>query len=317
MSDNTLKVVGIDVSKAQLDVALSSTDECWSVANEAEGIAQLIKRLRRIKPQLVVLEPTGGYETRCTGELAAAGFAVAVVNPRQIRDFARATGTLAKTDRIDARVIAAFGVAVRPEVRPVEDEQAQELKALMARHGQLVQMIGAEKNRLHGAPKVLRKQIKKHIQWLERELRDTDNGLKQRIRHSPIWKERDDLLRSVPGVGPVTSQQVISDLPELGRLDRHKIAALVGLAPFNRDSGTLRGRRSVWGGRARVRAVLYMATISAIRCNPAIRAMYRRLIDAGKPPKVAITACMRKLLVTLNAIVRDGTAWRDVSMQPS
>ena len=235
---------------------------------------------------------------------------MAVVNPRQVRAFARATGRLAKTDRIDAGVLAQFAQAIRPALRPLKDEATQELEALVTRRRQLVAMLSTEKNRLHGVSKALRRDLKAHIQWLERRIRDTDNRLKLRVKDSEVWRVNDDLLRSVPGVGPVSAFTLMASLPELGSLSRRQIAALVGVAPFNRDSGTLRGTRTVWGGRAQVRAVLYMAAVSAMRCNPVIRAFYRRLTNAGKPNKVALTACMRKLLIILNAIVRTQTPWQ-------
>lgn len=302
--------VGIDVSKSQLDVAVLPTVEAWQVSNDEAGHQQLVKRLKLLKPALVVLEATGGLELSVTVALAGAGLPVVVVNPRQVRDFAKATGTLAKTDRIDAAIIARFGAVLRPPLRPLKDEALQALDALVVRRRQLVDMLTAEKNRLSIAPKAIRRDIKQHIAWLERQQRDVDNGLKQAIKSSPVWCEQDDLIQSVPGVGPVLSVSLLADLPELGHLDRRQISALVGVAPFNRDSGTLRGRRTIFGGRGALRAVLYMSALAAIRCNPVIKAFYQRLIAAGKAHKIALTACMRKLLTILNAIVKSGQPWK-------
>lgn len=302
--------VGIDVSKRQLDVALRPSQACWTVTNDEAGVESLRERLVAESPQSIVLEASGGYETLVSTILAAAGLPLAVVNPRQVRDFARSTGRLAKTDRIDAQVLAAFAEALRPAVRALKDDATRELDALVTRRQQLVGMLAAEKNRLAGAAKPLRPDIKAHITWLERRLHNLDNELKQRVKTSAVWRVTDNLVQSVPGVGRVSAFTLLASLPELGTLSRRKISALVGVAPFNRDSGTLRGRRTVWGGRGNVRTTLYMATVSATRCNPVIRAFYQRLIAAGKPPKLALTACMRKLLVILNAIVRDQTPWR-------
>jgi len=269
----------------------------------------LAGRLRKLGPALIVLEASGGLELAVVGELAAAQLPVAVVNPRQVRDFARSTGQLAKTDALDARVLALFAERVRPPLRELPDQQTRELQALVSRRRELVEMLTAERNRLLSAPSVLRKRIARHITWLERELKQADRDLDQALRNSPLWREQEDLLRGVPGVGPVLCATLIASLPELGRLNRREIAALAGVAPLNRDSGTLRGRRMVWGGRASVRAALYMATLTATRHNPAIAAFYRRLRAAGKPPKVALTAAMRKLLITLNAILKHRTSW--------
>jgi transposase len=311
MTNEAIKIVGIDVSKAFLDVAIHPDDETFRVPYDEDGLTDLAKRLRRARPDLVLLEATGHLEAQAAGELTAAGLPVVVVNPRQVRDFARSTGRLAKTDRIDARVLCAFGEAVRPEIRPLKDEDAQALEALMSRRRQLIQMRTAEKNRLQQAPtRLVRRNLKDHIAQLDRHLADTDNDLRTLIKDSPVWRERENLLEGVPGVGRVTALTLISALPELGRLSGKEITALAGLAPFNRDSGTLRGRRSIWGGRHQVRTALYMATVSAIRCNPVIAAFYQRLRDSGKAPKVAITACMRKLLVILNAMARDNAGWR-------
>ncbi len=299
--------VGIDVSKAELEVAVG--EEGWTVGNDTAGIEELVERLTEQSPELVVLEATGGHEAPAVAALAEAGLPVVVANPRQVRDFGRATGQLAKTDRIDARVLALFAERVRPEVRALPDEAAQELTALLARRRQLLEMLVAEKNRLNMAPKTVRKGIRQHIEWLKRQLRMVDSDLERRVKESPVWRAKEDLLRSVPGIGPVVSRTLIGELPELGRLSRREIAALAGVAPLNRDSGTLRGKRMVWGGRRSVRAALYMAALTGSQRNPVIREFYERLIERGKPPKVALTACMRKLLVIVNAMVRDGALW--------
>jgi transposase len=302
--------VGIDVSKDCLDVAVLPSGKSWSTANQDEDIQSLVKQIRSLEPELIVLEATARLEMPLVGALAAGGLPVAVVNPRHVRDFARASGILAKTDRIDAQVLARFGEVMKPEVRPLKDKDTQELTALMTRRRQLMGMLVAEKSRLAAAPKAVCKDIKTHIAWLEKRLRDMDDHLADTIKNSSVWREKDALLQSVPGVGPVLSISLLAGLPELGSLDRRQIAALVGVAPFNRDSGTFRGKRSVWGGRSHLRSVLFMATLSAIRSNPVIRTFYRRLREAGKPPKVALTACMRKLLVILNAMIKSQTPWR-------
>jgi len=301
--------VGIDVSKARLDVALGVAGELLWVANDARGIASLIARLVDLAPELVVLEASGGLQTALVAELGAAQLPVVVVNPRQVRDFARATGQLAKTDALDARMLALFAERIRPPVRPLPSEQELELKALVARRRELVEMITAERNRLDRAPRLLHKEISAHIRWLESRLKDRDRDLDRMLRSSPLWREREDLLRAVPGVGPVLCATLLADLPELGTLSRHQIAKLVGVAPLNCDSGTMRGRRAVWGGRAQVRAALYMATLAAVRCNPALKTFYLRLRSAGKPAKVALTAAMRKLLTVLNAMLKHRTHW--------
>jgi transposase len=306
--DEVKRFVGIDVAKAQLDVAIGPNGERFSVANDETGIGEL---LRRLEPaDFVILEATGGLEMPVASALAAAGLAVAIVNPRQVRDFARATGRLAKTDRLDAAVLARFGEAVRPEARPLADEQAQALAALVTRRRQLIEMLTAEKNRRARAPKVLHRSIDEHIRWLEKRLSGLDAELAELIRDTPLWRERDELLRSVPGVGKVLSSTLLAQLPELGMLNRKQIAALAGLAPFNRDSGKLRGSRCIWGGRAQVRRVLYMATVAGVRSNPAIRTFYLRLRANGKHAKPALIACMRKFLVILNAMLHNKTHWQ-------
>jgi len=302
--------VGIDVAKDRLDVAQRPGIEAWEVTNDDRGIADLVARLKALRPTLVVLEATGGIELPLVGALAAVGLPVVVVNPRQTREFARATGRLAKTDAIDAQVLARFAEAVRPALRPLPDAASQQLSGLVARRRQVIEMLTAEKNRLRTAAPAVRDHIKEHILWLERSLSDLDSELGQAIHSSDIWRAQDNLLQSAPGVGPVLSTTLLAELPELGSLNRKEIAALVGVAPLNRDSGTLRGRRTVWGGRSQVRTALYMAALVASRFNPVIRAFYQRLEAAGKPKKVALTACMRKLLTILNAMMRHQTPWQ-------
>ena len=303
------RYLGIDVSKARLDTSLVD-GTATSFANDEAGIAALIEYLRALSPALVVLEATGGYERHAAAGLAAARLPVAVVNPRQVRDFAKATGRLAKTDRLDAQVLAHFGQAIQPTPRPVADEAAQAFAEQLARRRQLVDMLAAEKVRLKQAiGKNVRKDVKEHIAWLEKRLHASEDGLRQQIERSPVWQAKRDLLSEVKGVGEVATMTLLALLPELGTLGRKPIAALVGLAPFNRDSGTLRGRRTVWGGRAAVRQTLYMATLSAVRYNPALKAFYGRLRERGKQPKVALVAAMRKLLTMLNAMLRDNARW--------
>lgn len=302
--------VGIDVAKNRLDVVLRPAGEYLELENSDTDIRKLVRRLREEDLDLIVLEATGGLEQPAAAALALAGLPVAIVNPRQVRDFAKAVGRLAKTDRIDATILAHFAEAVRPEPRPLADEQARELSAIVLRRRQILAMITAEANRASTAVKAVRKRIESHLRWLRKELDRVNAELAQEVRQSPIWCEKDDLLQSVPGVGPVLSATLLADLPELGSLDRRSLAALVGVAPLNRDSGTLRGIRTTWGGRSGVRATLYMATLCATRYNPAIREFYERLVAAGKPTKVAITACMRKLLAILNAMIKHATPWR-------
>lgn len=302
--------VGIDVSKDYLDVCERPSGEASRVKNTDEEIGALVARLVALAPTLVVVEATGGYESRVVAAIALAAVPIAVVNPRQVRDFAKSTGKLAKTDKLDAQVLAHFAEAVRPEPRALDDEQTSELQAMMARRRQLLDMITAESNRMYGCRATkLRESIYAHVKWLRAQLKDVDRDLDTKLRETPIWRDKEDLLRSVPGVGPVLSRTLLSQLPELGTLDRAKIAALVGVAPLNRDSGTMRGRRSIWGGRASIRAPLYMAALVAAKHNPVIRATYERLVTAGKAKKVALVACMRKLLITLNAMVRDKRPW--------
>jgi transposase len=302
--------VGIDVAKATLDIAVRPSGERWQLPNEDAALAPLLARLLPAAPALIVLEATGGLEHAVVAALAAGGLPVVVANPRQVRDFARAIGQLAKTDAIDAQVLALFAERVRPAPRPLPDEAAQALDAVLTRRRQLLEMLGAERNRLGLARAPVRRGITHHIRWLERQLADVDHDLGQRIEASPVWRATDNRLQSVPGVGPIVSRTLLGELPELGRLTRKQIAALVGVAPLARDSGTLRGKRLVWGGRAPLRTVLYMGALVATRHNPVIRAFYHRLRAAGKPAKVALTACKRKLLVILNAMVRTNTPWR-------
>lgn len=310
MSESAFCVIGIDIAKDGCEVMVLPSMEQWSSATTPETLGELVQRCLTKQPDLMVCEATGGYEVPVVSALAAAALPVVVVNPRQVRDFAKALGRLAKTDRIDARVIAEFGLKVRPEVRPLKDAETRALQSLLARHRQLIEMRVAEQNRLDQTVGKVRAGIQAHIAYLNACLRDTDQDLHNQLRESSVWREKDDLLQSIRGVGPVTSAQCLAQLPELGRLNRREIAALAGVAPFNRDSGTLQGHRAIWGGRAPVRSALYMATLSAIRCNPSIKAHYAHLRAHGKPPKVALVACMRKLLVTMNAILKSGTPWQ-------
>lgn len=309
--------VGIDISKERLDVGMLPSGESWQEANEQMAIARLAQRLIALAPKLIVIEATGGLEIPVAAALGSPGLPVVIVNPRQVREFARATGRLAKTDKIDALVLALFGERVRPELRPLPDEQAQAFDALLARRRQLVGMLAEEKTRLQQArSRPVRSGIQRHIRWLEHELHDVERNLTDSVKQSPLWRAKDDLIQSVPGAGRVLSFTMLADLPELGRLNRKQIASLVGVAPHPADSGSIRGKRIVWGGRAAVRRVLYMAAVAACRVNPVFRAFYRRLIAAGKPSKVALVACMRKLLTVLNAIVRDGVPWNPAVASP-
>lgn len=308
-------VVGIDVSKAQLEVGVLPTGEVWQTGNETLAISELASRLLELAPKLVVMEATGGLEIPVAAALSRAGLPIVVVNPRQVREFARAMGRLAKTDRIDALMLALFGERVRPERRPLPDDLAQAFDALLARRRQLVLILAEEKNRLQQArSREVRSGIQRHMRWLEGEIKSVERGLTDSVRKSPIWRAKDDLLRSVPGVGRVTSFTALAELPELGRLNRKQIASLVGVAPHACDSGTLRGKRIIWGGRAAMREALYMAALAASRFNPALRAFYQRLLASGKPRKLALVACMRKLLTILNAIIRDGQPWNPLTV---
>lgn len=308
--------VGIDVAKAYLDLAVRPAGTHERLANDEAGITQIVARLRAQPPVLVVLEATGGLEVPLAAALAAAGLAVAVVNPRQVRDFARAVGQLAKTDALDAHLLARFAEVVRPEPRPLPDAEAQNLSAFLARRQQVIAMLVAEQQRLPTTAAALRPRVEAHIAWLRQERDELDRELRRQIRATPAWREDDNLLQSVPGIGPVLATTLIAELPELGHLNRKQIAALVGVAPLNCESGILRGRRIIWGGRARVRAALWMGTLVAVQRNPAIRACYQRLVAAGRPKKVALTAAMHKLLLVLNALLRQRVPWRD-SAQPA
>lgn len=307
--------VGIDVSKAHLDVAIRPTGQCWQVTHTEDGVHDLVLHLAGLHPSLIVLEATGGLETFLTGALAAGGLPVVAVNPRQVRDFAKATGKLAKTDAIDARILAHFADAVRPTPRPLPDTQTQAIADLLARRRQIVGMLTAEKNRFRTASPTVREDVLEHIAWLEKRLSKLDSDLGETLRQSPLWREKEQLLRSVPGVGPVLSLTLLAELPELGHLDRKQLAALVGVAPLNRDSGTLRGKRTVWGGRATVRSALYMGALVASRWNPVLRTFYQRLLASGKPKKVALTACMHKLLTILNAMLKHRSPWQPLTLQ--
>lgn len=303
--------VGIDVAKDRLDVHVRPSGEAFAVARDGEGLAMLTARLRALEPCLIVLEATGGFEVTVAAALAANQLPLAVVNPRQIRDFARATGKLAKTDALDAAAIAHFAEAIRPAPRPVPDEQSRALGELVVRRRQVVEMIVAESQRCRQlTQRRLLRRIERHLASLQQELSEIERELDSAIRGTPAWRENDDLLRSVPGVGNATARTLLAELPELGTLGRREIAALVGVAPLNRDSGSWRGKRTTWAGRATVRSALYMATLVASRRNPVIAAAYQRLRVAGKPAKLALVACMRKLLVILNAILRDRRPWQ-------
>jgi transposase len=303
------RFIGIDVASKHVDVCVRPSGEAKHFATD-DGLEELVTYLQNQDPTLVVVEATGGYETPIAAAIATAGIAVAIVNPRQVRDFAKATGRLAKTDTIDAAALAHFAEAIRPSARPMPDEESRELSALVVRRRQLIEMRVAEQNRLRiCASKKMKKDLEDHIKWLQRRIKDHDAEVGHRIRQSTIWREKDDLLQSVPGVGKVLSATLLTSLPELGTLDRRAIAALVGVAPFNCDSGKMRGKRAIWGGRADVRAVLFMATSSAARYNPRLNALYKRMVAAGKAKKVALIACMRKLLTIANAVLRDGSPW--------
>ena len=307
--------VGIDVAKAQLDVAVRPSGERWAVPNDAGGVVTLVERLQTLHPTLIVLEATGGLERTATAALATAGLPVVVVNPRQARDFACATGQLAKTDALDARALAHFADVIRPTPRPLPDAQTQELRALLGRRQQLVGMRTAEQNRLAGTSGRLTQDIEAHIAWLNARIAALDADIETLLRASPLWRENDDLLQSAPGIGPVCARTLLLELPEWGTLTRQQIAALVGVAPLNCDSGTLRGRRRIWGGRAHVRTVLSMGTLVATRYNPRIKAFYERLLAAGKAKKVALTACMHKFLTILNAMLKHRTPWHAQEVQ--
>ena len=307
--------LGIDVAKAQLDIAIRPSGARWTVPNDANGVTALVDRVQALQPTLIVLEATGGLERAVTGALATAGLPVVVVNPRQVRDFARATGQLAKTDALDARALAHFADVIRPAPRPLPDAQTQELRALLGRRQQLISMRTAEQNRLAGTSARLTQDITAHITWLNARIATLDDDLETLLRASPLWRENDDLLQRAKGIGPVCARTLLLELPELGTLTRQEIAAVVGVAPRNCDRGTLRGKRMIWGGRAHVRTVLDMSTLVATRFNPQIKAFYQRLLAAGNVKKVALTACMRKFLTILNAMLKHRTPWQPQEVQ--
>lgn len=304
--------VGIDVSKARLDVCERPSGQTWSSANDEAGIATLVERLQAVRPAVVTLEATGGLERAVVAALGLAlgDLPVVVVNPRQVRDFAKATGRLAKTDALDAAALAHFADALRPQPRPLPSAEERALAALVERRRQVVGMLSAEKNRLRQAAPPIQPRVQAHIAWLEQAVAELDTDLDQMLRASPLWREREQLLRQAPGVGPTVANTLLAELPELGTLSTKRLAALVGLAPLNRDSGSWRGQRAIWGGRARVRAALSMAALVGVRHNPLLQAFYERLLVRGKPKKVALVACMHKLLGILNAVVRHRTPWQ-------
>lgn len=305
--------VGIDVSKREWAMAVHPSGERWTSPTTTAALETVVTRLTALAPQIIVVEATGGYERALVVGLVTAGLPVAVVNPRQVRAFAQALGRTAKTDAMDADVLAVFGARMQPVARAVHDAATEALAALVARRRQLLDMLGAEQRRLEHAPATGRitRDLRNHIRWLERRVDDVDGDIGTAIQDSPVWRVQDDLLRSVPGIGPTTARTLLAELPELGQLDRRAIAALVGVAPLNCDSGTHRGRRQIWGGRASVRATLYMAALVATRHNAPLRSFYRRLRDAGKPAKVALVAVMRKLLTIVNAMLKHQTRWED------
>ena len=309
MENNQDNYVGIDISKQSLDVDGYPNSCKASYTNDEAGHRALIDALRRLTPKCIVMEATGGLENRIAGELVKAGFRPSVINPRQARDFAKALNLLAKTDQVDAFALARFAEAVKPEPRPLKPEELQLFEEILTRRRQLVDMVTSERNRQSKMSPKMAKEIEKHITWLKKRIASADDDMGKAIKASPVWQAKADLLDSIPGVGEVTINTVLAELPELGQLNRREIAALVGICPFNHDSGTHRGKRRIWGGRASVRSVLYMATLSAIKHNPVIKAFYQKLLDAGKIKKVALVACMRKLLTTMNAMLHTNTAW--------
>jgi len=311
--------VGIDVSKATLVIATHPARESWTSEQSPGALEQVVHRLTALAPSVIVVEATGGYERPVVAAAAAAGLPIAVVNPRQVRAYAQAIGRTAKTDPLDAAVLAEFGARLQPPIRPLADAVTQALAALVARRRQLLEMLGMERNRLEHAPPTGRvtRDLRNHIRWLEKRVTDVDDDIGTAIQDSPLWRVQEDLLRSVPGIGPVTARTLLAELPELGQLDRRAIAALVGVAPFNCDSGHHRGQRHIWGGRTTVRATLYMAALVAARCNPPIAAFYQRLVALGKPKKVALVATMRKLLTIVNALLKHQTRWQGASTSGS
>ena len=307
--------IGVDVAKGTLDLAVSNSTETRQFENNHEGITNAASYIAGLKPTIIILEATGHFEMPLAAVLQTNHLPVVIVNPRQVRDFARATGVLAKTDKIDSRILALFGLQIKPQIRLLPDQKVRDMESLLSRRRQLIEMLTAENNRVLQAEDSIRKGIKIHIKWLEKAISAINDDLDGQIRNSPSWREKDDLLKSVPGVGKVVSTTLLIELPELGQLNRRKIAALVGVAPLNRDSGTMRGKRTVWGGRAKLRAVLYMAALVGVRHNPVIASFYERLLKAGKAKKVALVACMRKLLTILNAMLRSNTVWQEAAME--
>jgi transposase len=302
--------IGIDVSKARLDVAVHGQPQTWQAENNEAGIPELVQQLQALAPTLILLEATGGFELQLVAELWAAHLPTVVTNPRRARHFARSVGQLAKTDKIDARLLALRGAALRPAPRPLPSEQEAQLEALLTRRHQLVEMITVEKNRLTTVRPSLRADLQEHLAWLKEKLAKLDEAIDHFIQGSPLWRAKDEVLQSVPGIGRITASTMVAMLPELGTLTRQEIAALVGVAPMNRDSGRKQGKRHIWGGRAPVRSVLYMAALSAKKHNPVIKRFYEHLLAKGKEKKVALTACMRKLLVILNAMLRSMQPWQ-------
>ena len=313
---NEQQWVGIDVCQKYLDVYIRPMAKLFPVTNDDSGIQKLIKVLREIQPELIVLEATGGMERNAAVTLTQVGFAVAVINPRQVRDFAKATGQIAKTDALDARILAHFAEAIRPQVREMSDESARQLQELVQRRRQISQMITAEKNRLRGKTGLVQSDINEHIDWLEKKLQEIEAQIQQAIALNRDWQEKVELLKTVPGVGQVVATTLVASLPELGELSHKPLSYLVGVAPLNRDSGKSRGKRRIWGGRANVRRVLYMATLVAVRFNPVMKDFYQRLLDRGKLKKVALTASMHKLLILLNAMVKKGQNWQPQIIEP-
>lgn len=310
-----MNFVGIDVAKDSMEVMVHESSKRWNFMNDESGVHKLIGKMKMLSPCLIVFEATGGYENTVATGLQCKGFSVAVINPRQIRDFARSIGTLAKTDILDARVIAHFAAKIQPPPRILPTEEAKRLGAILMRRRQVVTLLTAEKNRLLQANPAVRERVKNHVTWLKQELSDISKELKQVVQDDPEWKEQDKIIQSVPGVGPILSFTLLADFPELGTLNRKQIAALGGVAPFNRDSGKMRGKRTIWGGRGVVRTATYMAAFAAIRCNPLLTSFFNRLVAAGKPRKVALVACMRKLLCILNAMLKNRTGWTCFSPQ--
>lgn len=301
--------VGIDIGKKTMDIATAPAGEFWSLDNNQTGIKELVKHLRKLKPQLIVLESTGGYELKTAQALAAAKLVVTIVNPIYVRNFAKTKGILAKTDAIDAKVIALYAKTIRPEIRPLKNKQAQVISVLLTRRNQYLKMVVSEKNRLGLAPKSVKLSLKSHIKWMEKEISKLDIELEKAMESDDEICKKSKILSSAPGVGPRLSQAILGYLPEIGRLNRGKIAVLAGVAPFNRDSGGKKGKRFVWGGRGKLRSILYMATLASTKWNPVIKEFYERLIRNGKPAKVALTACMRKLLVILNMMIKTDKCW--------